>query len=54
MLLSFILRDSNYKLAQFEEEKIRALESRILAKYTLGKKNTAGKYQRWWREIEEK
>jgi len=53
MLLSFILRDSNYKLAQFEEEKIRALESRILAKYALGK-NTAGKYQRWWREIEEK
>jgi len=30
MLLSFILKDSNYKLAQFEEEKIRALESRIV------------------------
>jgi len=30
MLLSFILKDFDYKLAQFSEEKIHALESRIV------------------------
>jgi type I restriction enzyme M protein len=29
MLLSAILKDSDYKLTQFEEERIQALESRI-------------------------
>jgi len=30
MLLPFILKDSDYKLAQFGEEKIFALENRIV------------------------
>jgi hypothetical protein len=32
MLLSTILKDSNYKLAQFSEEKIKTLESLIIIK----------------------
>ena len=32
MLLSIILRDSDYKLSQFREEKLQALESRIITR----------------------
>jgi type I restriction enzyme M protein len=39
MTLTEILRDSNYKLTQFSEEKIRDFEENIIIKESKGKAN---------------